>query len=508
MRTAKLVVCVFLAVCVSGTLFASLFSEFKPEVSAYFNNYIYGFNNGDLRSLDETSMSAVEATDDKLFLGYLEVGGTLDVTVVKNIRFYFDVYRVGFWGNDSPEYVAANPIYFRHVFFSLPLVGDLSATVGRFTYALNTDRTHHNYVLSDIVDAVLLRYGKEESVFGIDLFADLFSMNAPIDAVYELHASRHDNVTHGFNGDVNIIRFVLAPVLRPVYNEDTKIIFKPFAMFSRVGATGKPDGSMGGNNQTIAGASGNYADNDWLGLGGLTIYARMGGFSAYLEFAYSMGKDRTQDLLPDVDISGFMGHASLAYNFGDVGAVTLGAVFSKGAETDLEGNYTSYGHVGFKADKAGGWLFRDYYGVYPYTILGARGITIEPTEAAKRSPMAAATLRLDIDSFDPIKFQKAEDGIDITVEFWAFVDTSTSNADFTSDSLGVDKFDQRRFGQFMGWELDVGLAYSVYHNLLTVGVNGAIFVPGKFFTHPVTDTRSPSGNSTFFGVQVYTALRI
>jgi len=509
MRTAKLALCVFLAVSVSGTLFASLLGEFKPDVSVYFNNYLYGFNNGDLRELDETSLQSVETTDDKLFLGYLEVGGTFDVTVKSNIRFYFDVYRVGFWGNDSPEYVAPNPIYFRHVFFSLSLFDGFDATVGRFTYSMNTDRAHHNYVLTDIVDAVLLHFGKEDSFFGIDFLADLFSMNAPITAVYELHAERHDSVTKYFNGDVNIIRFSLAPILRPVYTEDTKVIFRPYALFSRVGAVGKTDGSMGGAQQTTGGATGNRADNDWLLVAGATAYARMGAISFYAEFAYSMGKDRTEELLPNIDISGFMGHASVAYNLKDFGIFTIAGLYSSGAKTDIDGNYTSYGHVGFKADKAGGWLFRDYYGVYPYTILGARGITIEPTEAAKRSPMAAATARIDIQGFDPINFRKAENGIDISVEFWLFADTSTTGiTDFDAPSLTADKLDQKRFGEFMGWELDVGLAYSIYNNLLTVGVTGAIFKPGKFFEAPAVDVRSPGGKNTFFGVQVYTALKI
>jgi len=487
---------------------ASILDAFKPSVSLYFDNQLFLFNNGDLRSIDDTSTQTLEQTDDKVFIGYLEVGGIIDVTIKEALRFYFDVYRVGFWGDDSAEYVAANPIYFRHVFFSVPLFDGLDVSVGRFRYSMNPDRQHYNYVLTDIVDAVLLKIGKKDQFFGIDLMGDLFSMNAPTSAVYELHAHRHDNVAENFDGDVNIMRLALMLKFNLLNEENTKLTLRPYSMFSRIGATGRSDGSSGGNQQTAGGALGNNADNDWLLVSGVTAYTRLNDFSAYLEFAYSLGKDRTAAGLPDIDISGFMLHLSLAYAFGDMGGATLAAVYASGAKTDANGDYTSYGHVSFKGDKVGGWLFRDYYGVYPYTILGVNGITIDPTEAAKRSPMAAATVRFHLDSIDPFAFKKVDHGLDVELEFWAFMDTSKSGADFGSNTLPIDRYDQRRFGQFMGWELDLNFAYPLFEDLVKLGVRGAMFVPGKFYAHPVIDERSPSGNSTFFGLMVYTSLRL
>jgi len=528
MRSTKLVLAAFALVFVfTGVLaaqpaeggadpVASSGSSFVKtvSVSAYFNNYLYLYDNGDLRKLDNTSFQTVEVTDDKIFIGYLELGGILKAELLSDITFYLDVYRVGYYGNDSPEYTSANPIYFRHLYFSIPIIDNLlSAKVGRFRYSIISDRTHHNYVLTDINDAILLSL-KTDFGFGIDLMGDLFSMNAPIDAVYELRAHRHSDVTKYFDGDVNILRFAFIPYYNPLNEDKSKVSLRPYAMFSRIGATGKSDGSQGGNEQTSAGATGNHADNDWILMTGLSAYARFDSFSAAVEFGYSMGKDRKgPDLPAAVDFSGIMVHASVAYAIGDLFSVTAAGIFSSGAKTDEEGNYINYGYVSFKADKVGGFLFRDYYGVYPYGILGTRGISVEPTEAARRSPVAAGMFRASLDSLNPITFQKDRNGLDIDVEFWAYVDTSKSGIDFDDPdnnllpTLAADMFDQKRFGNFMGWELDVTIAWSVNNDLLTIGVDLGMFVPGKFYAFPVANIRSPFGNDKFYGLTVFSALR-
>ena len=513
MRTTKLVLAMLaLLVVFSGVLSAQIL--WKPEASdsegnsfvksiqlgAYFNNYLYKYNDGDLRATDNTSIQTVEITDDNIFIGYLELGGKMKAELAKDINFYLDVYRVGYWGNDSPEYTSAPPIYFRELFFNAPIFEFLTATVGRFRYSLNPApyTVHHNYVMTDLIDAVLLSgiFAKE---FRIDVFADLFSMNAPIDSVYELRASRHSSVTKYFDGDVNIIRFAFIPQIKPLDDGKNRIDLRPYAMFSRIGATGSPGDNHGGNELTDAGAIGNHADNDWLFMAGLSTYTKIEGFSAAIEFGFSMGKDRRGPGIPDVDFSGIMAHASLAYEMPDVFGITLAGIYASGAETDKEGHYTNYGYMSFKADKIGGFLFRDYYGVYPYGILGTRGLSIEPTEAAKRSPMAGGMFRGSIEALNPVS---------IDIEFWAYLDTSTSGADFEKPwLLAPDKFDQKRFGEFMGWELDVRIAWSIANNLLSVGVDAGLFVPGKFFAYQVASLKSPFGNDKFYGLTVFSALR-
>jgi len=523
MRTLKLVsTALFLLTVASVPAFAQLLGGGTDPVptrvgesfvksiglSAYFNSYLYKFNNGDLRSTDNTSIQTVEISDDNLFIGYLELGAMLKAQLVNDIEFFVDVYRVGYWGNDSPEYTSANPIYFRQLYFALPLFEGLDFKVGRFRYSMNNDRAHNNYVLTDLIDAILIKFHPIQE-FGIDFFGDLFSMNAPIDAVYELRAHRHSDVTRYFEGDVNIIRFAFMPYITPVKEEAFLLTLKPYAMFSRVGAIGKKDGTQGGNEITSAGATGNNADNDWLLMAGLTAYTKVEIFSAYIEFGYSLGKDRRGPGIPDVDISGFMIHGSLSLDIGDFASITAGGLYASGASTDENGDYKNYGYVSFKADKVGGFLYRDYYGAYPYGILGTRGIQVDPAEAAKRSPMAAATLKASIDNLDFKTFSKGRDGIDLDLEFWAYFDTSSTGADFSGANytLAADRYDQKRFGEFMGWELDLRIAWSVSDDLLTVGAEAGMFVPGKFFAFPVANIRSPFGNDTFYGLTVFSSLR-
>jgi hypothetical protein len=506
MRHSKLVLAVFtLMFLFSGVLSAGI--VWRPaerdgfltdiRIGAYFNNYLYKYNNGDLRATDNTSIQTVEITDDNIFIGYLELGAKLEADLLNGIQFFLDVYRVGYWGNDSPEYVTPSPIYFRELYFTAPVFDFLTASVGRFRYAMySEDRLHNNYVLTDLIDAVLLQ--ADMGMFGVDFIVDLFSMNSPIDSVYELRAPRHRNTTRYFDGDVNIIRFSLIPNITPIEDENMRINVKPYAMFSRIGAVGKADGTMGGHEQTIAGSTGNHADNDWLFMTGLTTYAQIEDFSAYLEFGYAMGKDRKGPGIPDVDFSGIMIHGSLAYNIKDLFSVTLAGLYTSGAKTDADGNYTNYGYVSFKADKIGGFLFRDYYGMYPYSILDSRGISVEPTDAARRSPMAGVMLRGGFHGAKPL---------DINFEFWTYFDTSTSGADFNSHTLAADKFDQRRFGEFMGWELNLKFAWTVNNDMLKIGVDTGVFVPGKFYSFPVASIMAPFGNDTFYGISVFSSLR-
>ena len=114
--------------------------------SVYFNNYLYRFSNGDLRKTDNTSIQTVENTDDEFFIGYLELGAIFEAKLSNGINFYVDLYRVGFWGNDSPEYVAANPLYIRTLNFSLGLFEGASLVVGRQRYSVN--RTAHITTMS------------------------------------------------------------------------------------------------------------------------------------------------------------------------------------------------------------------------------------------------------------------------------------------------------------------------------------------------------------------------
>lgn len=473
--------------------------------SVYFNNYLYRFSNGDLRKTDNTSIQTVENTDDEFFIGYLELGAIFEANLAHGINFYVDLYRVGFWGNDSPEYVAANPVYFRTLNFSLGLFEGASLVVGRQRYSVNPDRAHHNYVLTDNIDAVL--FSLDQKSWGVDIFADLFSMNSPVDAVYELHADRHSGTVKYFDGDVNIVRFAVVPFVKLFDDTDTSLTLKPYAMFARVGATGKNDGSQGGNENTSAGATGNHADNDWLALTGISAYARVSALSFLFEAGLSFGKDRKGPGVPDVDFSGYMLHASAVLKTGDLASFGAAVIYASGAETDADGNYKNYGYVSFKADKIGGYLFRDYYGVYPYGILSTSGIQIDPSESSKRSPMAGFMLRGSIDNLDLATFSKGKNGLDIDVEYWMYFDTSTSDANFSSTTLAADKFDQKRFGEFLGWELDLRIAWSIDSDVLTIGVETGFFVPGEFFAWPVANARAPFGNDTFWGVTVFSALK-
>lgn len=494
----------------------------NQSFSFYLDTYGYRFSNGDLRRTDDSSFLTVDYTDDELMLAYMNVGFAFEATILDYIDFSIEMNKPGFWGNDSLSTATKeNVVYTRLLNFDVNAgkaifgweANELSVVVGRQDFEFCEDSSFSEFVFDDTIDAIKLHCYFPSIYVGVDALVDFYSMNSPAEPVYSISAAQHDYTVENFNGDVNIIRFAFVPKFFYQAEEDDALFqledARVYYLFADIGATGEGDLDSGGYEMTGIGTSGNFADNDWVMIFGLSSYTKLSFLSAYLEAAYSIGKDRKAVGLPDVDISGLLAQLSVIGNFGFAGfdwlEAGLNGLYVTGAQTDQYGNYLNYGFVSFKGNKVGGFLFETYYGNYPSAIVNYDGIDYEAIESSRRAATIAFGGSVAMNMLDFSTFSKGDKGMNAKFEGWWYFDNNTTSMD-TNLSLTADKYNQRRYGKFMGIEIDADISYVFRGSALEVGVQGGLFIPMQFFFIPVTLEEAPYGLDTFWGVQLYTKL--
>jgi hypothetical protein len=301
---------------------------------------------------------------------------------------------------------------------------------------------------------------------------------------------------------VNILRWGLIPWLKPAKG----IEISPYLLFSRVGAVHSGNTDSGGAEESGAGSTGNFADNDWLLVMGADAWYGIGPVSAYAALAWSTGRDRRNLLRPDVEISGLLLHLSAVLRM-DWLKFGTSYVHAGGAETDAAGEYLNYGFVSFKGDKLGGMLFRRFYGSNPSAVLDYGGIRIRPYDASRRAGTSAFSLTAAIEDLDLGSFSRSRDksGLAAVVSAWFYWDTSSSGADFDA-SLPADVLDQRRLGKYLGYEINLGIAYAFKQAVLEIGFEWGIFIPYDFFLYPVSIAAAPYGNAPLTGFMLFSKM--
>lgn len=493
----------------------------NQSFSVYLNTSAYRFSNGDLRRTDDTSYTTVDYTDDELFLVYATLGLIYNATLLDYVGVNIELYKPGYYGNDSlAGATTENILYTKNLNFDVNFgkllfgweTNELDLVVGRQRYQLCPDSSFKEFVFDDTLDAVKLRAFFPQIHLGGDVLVDFFSMNSPADSVYALSTAQQEYTVEHFNGDVNIIRLAVVPEFSMDFQGGAlkNIDAKGYYLFSRIGATGDGEYDSGGYEMTEIGVKGNFADNDWVMIGGLSAYADLSFLTAYLEGAYSWGVDRKAQGVPDVNISGWLGHLSLLGNFGFAGLdwleIAADGLYVTGATTDGYGNYLNYGFVSFKGNRIGGFLFDTYYGNYGSAIVNYDGIDYEAIDASRRAATICVGGSVAIDMLDFTKMAKSGDkGFNTELSGWVYFDNNTTSMD-TNNSLTADVYDQLRYGKFMGYELDADISYVFRGGVLETGVKGGMFVPMDFFFIPASLDSAPYGLDTFWGLQVYANL--
>ena len=509
----------------------SISNASKAITSAVFEWYLTTsfnrFGNGDLRKTDNTSRATVENTDDEIFIANTEIGASVDVQILDYIKLNCEIYRPSFWGNDSLQTGTTTlNLFIRLLSFELDInqtllkspLFDLNLKIGRQEYGVfNPDFEQKTYIYGDVIDGITAKFFLKGIGVGVDAMVDFFSLNSPTTTIYSLLSPRQNYTVAYFNGDVNIFKLGVMPYYRmELQNSLIQMVeARPFFLFARLGAVGNGSYNQGGAEQSALGFQGNFADNDWVMNFGLTAYAEASFFNVSGEFAYAIGIDRKSSSKPDVNISGLLAHLQAEVDFGWLSMVSplkldwlklgFNLMFASGAATDTNGNYINYGYVSFKGNKIGGMLFTTYYGSYPSAIVNYDGIIYEPIEASRRAGTAAISFDLGVEDFDFTTMAKGTQGLTAGLEGWFYWDTSSTsyNSNVTQSTY---VYDQRRFGKFMGVEMDGKIEYSFSDGVFDVGIEAGFFVPYQYFLYPVSITTAPYGLDTFWGVSVYTGL--
>ncbi|MCS7299589.1 MAG: hypothetical protein RMJ37_06515 [Spirochaetia bacterium] len=500
-----------LVLILNATLFANTNFVKDVKIGAYLNNSFYYFNNGDLRALDNRSVTTVENTDDAVGIVYSRVGVEIGLNVYETIDFYLNAYKPFFWGNDSAEYNSeGNSIFLKEANMNIGLyryekISYLDLKVGRQFYSINTTR-FKNFVLKDILDALIVKFGY--SIFGFELGFDFFSMNSPAEGVYILKDDRHPYTVRYFDGDVNTYKLftTLSLSLSNDFIKDS--LSKVYFIFARIGAMGESP-NQGGWEITRGGAEGNFADNDFALVGGLSSYFDFELVSFMVEFALSYGIDRKHRTFPNVETFGFLGYLGVEF-VSDVFKAGLDGLYVSSANTDRNGNYINYGFISMKGDRVGGMLFSKYYGNYPSAIVNYQGIVFKPFGLHRSSPTAMGSAKVGIEDLNILSFSKDpnSNGLGLMVEFYAYLDTSQSSANLNASGLRIDVYDQKRFGKFMATELNVIGKYKFYNGSMETGINFGWLLPFDFYSIPVSIPKAPYGLYDFIGFEVFLNTRI
>lgn len=501
----------YLILAINLYLFAGTNFVKDIRINAYLNSSFYYFNNGDLKPLDSRSIATVENTDDAVGVMYSRVGVELSMNAYDTIDIYLNAYKPFFWGNDSAEYNSEdNSLLIKEANVNIMIYGYekisyLDLKIGRQFYSINTTK-FKNFVFKDIIDAVVLRFGY--NIFGFEAGFDFFSMNSPVENVYILKDDRHPYTVRYFNGDVNTYKLFATVSLGISNNSIKDSLNKAYFIFTRIGAMGETP-NQGGWEISRAGAEGNFADNDFALVGGVSSYFDLDLVSFLVEFALSYGVDRKYRIFPNVETFGFLAYLGVEFALG-VFKAGLDGVYVSGATTDTNGNYINYGFISMKGDRVGGLLFSKYYGNYPSAVVNYQGIVFKPFELHRSSPTAMGSIKVGVEDLNILSFSKDQNGngLSLTAEFYAYHDTSQSSANLSVSGLRIDVYDQKRFGKFMATELNIVGKYKFYNGNLETGANFGWLLPFEFYSIPVSIPKAPYGLYDFIGLEAFFSAKI
>lgn len=483
------------------------------------------FDNADLRKLNESNQATIDLTDDRISLAYSRFFLNMFFPLSDTFFFRVDVFKNGFWGNDqlggasTNNNAASTPIgadpfafgelYLQSVLFSTKS-SDLMIRIGRQFFEIGG--ATNDYMLRDILDAITLHYADSRAGSFHLLLFDVFQMagDATININYVRFFSHDNRRVQNFNGDVNTIRHGLVYESRNILKwsretqpKDPVLRTRIYGFFARFGAV-----SQGGSDRTNLGATGNFADNDYVAMFGnrwnlnypLPLPFR-NELRVYADGAFSFGVDRRLPTAAgesqDIDANGYAGGGGVDFYMFDLAQswdieLNLDGFWAKGPNFNQNGIQTSHGFVSFKGNYMGGLLLNRFWGVRPYAYVANNGIADFPHEYNKKSGAWFAH------GGTGVTFQ---DLLRLGFDYWIVTDTgyselwqSGNTANVTSTVLKA----QQRHGKLMGQEFNLSLTY-FHSKYWTVYLIGAMFLPGEYYATPGIKPNSPYGQDTFWG---------
>lgn len=486
-----------------------------------------GFNNTDLRQLDESTVATIQNTDDKQTFAFSRFYVNMFFPLTDDLYFRIDLFKNGFWGHDqlagsssnnssSSTPVGADPFNFGELYLHYIIwkneKNDFSVKIGRQFFEIGGEI--YDFFMKDYVDAVTFAYANS-TVGGFRLMAfDAFQLGAdPTTHANYVRYFSHDNQrVRFFDGDINVLRMGLVYDSRNLLNwkgplTGTMLQNKLYAFGARYGAVAK-----GGSDRSNLGASGNFADNDYNFMFGTRVLFTLPKpryiIKTYADFAVSTGLDRrlptAANESQDVDTNGYGlgGGASLELpRVVPVLDLDLNAdgFYASGSKYDQYGAQTSHGFTSFKGSRAGGLIMSKFYGVRPSSYTDSGGFADFAHDYERKAPTAIGHVGLGTTLWQRLRF-----GLD----YWLAVDTGSSTlytqarANGTTSSITSTVLKaQDRLGKLLGQEINFSIDFAV-NKYWTLYFKTGIFLPGAFYSTPGIVTDTPYGTDNAMGVQL------
>lgn len=486
-----------------------------------------GFNNTDLRQLDESTVATIQNTDDKQTMAFSRFYVNLYFPLTEDLYFRVDLFKNGFWGNhqlggassnntSSSTPIGADPfnfgeLYLNYIIWKNPK-NDLSIKIGRQFFEIGGEV--YDYHLKDYLDAVTVSFANS-TIGGFRLLAfDAFQLGADptLHANYVRFFSHDNSRVRFFDGDTNVLRAGLIYDSRNLLNWKGPLTGdllqnKLYAFGSRYGAV-----SRGGSDRSNLGASGNFADNDYNFMFGTRFLFNLPRkrfvLKTFADGAVSMGIDRRLPTAAgesqDVDTNGysFGGGASLEFpRIAPILDLDLNAdgFYASGSKYDANGVQTSHGFTSFKGSRLGGLIMSKFYGFRPSSYTDAAGFSDYPHDYERKSATAFAHVGVGTTFW-----QKLRLGLD----YWMAIDTGKSilydNARANSTTSAITSTvlkAQDRLGKIVGHEVNLSVDFAV-NRYWTLYFKTGIFIPGAFYSTPGIVTDTPYGTDNAMGVQL------
>lgn len=454
----------------------------KLDVSGFFETQWHEFNNLDFRQLDETSDQAILDSDDRNHLAFTGAALNLKYTADDQIEFVLGASHRGLWGADQfgGTNVFGGWVYFNAAYVDLKSSkGDrpVVVRVGRQFYKIGGLGNAPDFVLADVMDMVrvdipLGGVGRI-TVIPINVISQASTEDG---ANFARYNSQSAIETFGFRGDRMTRRHGLVLDLDKL----GPVGVKAYGFFSDLGALGT------GSDISYDGLLGNFSDNDWVVNAGLRAQAKFGPVIPFAGIDLSVGVDRKERIVNDVNANGFAitaGATVDARNEEERGfEATAYYHYALGSTYGTDALMTSHGFVGMKGQQVGGLIANRYMGWHPSAYVDLFGVDNSPNELDRKSGTQVIHASAGYDT--GLIYGR--------LAWWMMSDTGFTNFDFDTINEVIPPFGysreeyaaQIRHGRTLGNEFDLTLGGHL-HKRIDVYGTGAFMIPGQFYSLPI-----------------------
>jgi hypothetical protein len=473
---------------------------------------LQGYQNRDLRPLNEATDQDVILSDDRTNFGHTDIVALMTYRVVPQLELDTQLKYDVIWRDDSLGRRADSGGTLS--MFQLNFVYDAIQT-DTFQASIRAGRqpfeiggVPRDYVLQGTLDAVTVELNHAQAGRLRVLAVDLFGGNSLPVVGYQFYRDGSETV-FGLRGETNTFRHGAIYEIDGSHT-DFPLTVKAYYFFTSVG--GGPVEETGAD-LTFGGAFGNFRDRDYTHLyGGRVSYSHPvldeGTFNVYAEYSGSAGIDRKPDFFYDVDLGGAFFGGGLQLNLVNSSPVDpyFGAEFYRadGSTYASDGVEFERGYVGGRGARIGGLAIGRQAAWRPSAVMDAFGIDYTPHDISRSAGTQFLHAALGATFFDRLQ---------LMVDWWSYTDTGeTLVTDFENvaePGFGLSREEisaQQRLGRFLGHEFNVELRGTFANHLALYSTFG-VFLPGSYYDIEVSQVAgrretSLGGGATFWAARL------